>query len=132
MFKNRLKLLRQEKDISQTALAKSLGVGSTTITGYESGVIEYPPLDKLMKLADYFNVSIDYLCGRTSIRNMPQETNVYDISERLKFLIKILSSTDTIVYYHDKLLTPEEKQLITTLLLSNKLAIEKILQTKSD
>ena len=55
--------LREKKGITQTKLAEILGVGRTTITMYEKGTI-VPPADILRKLADYFNVSVDYLLGR--------------------------------------------------------------------
>ena len=55
--------LREEKGITQAKLAEIFGVGRTTITMYEKGTI-VPPADILRKLADYFNVSVDYLLGR--------------------------------------------------------------------
>lgn len=55
--------LREKKGITQAKLAEILGVGRTTITMYEKGTI-VPPADILRKLADYFNVSVDYLLGR--------------------------------------------------------------------
>lgn len=121
MFKNRLRTLRTEKNITQTELSKMLGVGTTTINGYETGIIEYPPLDKLIKLADYFNVSIDYLAGRTSIRNTSQQ-NVTDVSEKLQSIIDILSTTDDVVYYKKKLLTSNDKELLM-ILLSNQMSL---------
>lgn len=130
MFKNRLRNLRIEKDVSQSELAKALGVGSTTINGYESGIILYPPLDKMIKLADYFDVSIDYLSGRTSVRNIFQTKNECDISEKLQFLLDVLSSDDMTVYYRDKLLTPADKKLLITLMSGNISTINKILEIK--
>ena len=115
VFKDRLRTLRTEKDVTQAEVSKILGVGTTTINGYETGIIEYPPLDKLLKLSDYFNVSIDYLVGRTSIRTASQP-NVNDVSEKLQVILDILSTKDDIVYYKNKLLTAEEKQLLITLL----------------
>lgn len=59
----RLKELRESKNLTQAKLAEILGVGRTTITMYEKGAI-VPPADILQKLANYFDVSVDYLLGR--------------------------------------------------------------------
>ena len=60
----RLKELRKKKGISQLRLATELNTTQNTISRYETGERE-PGIDELIKLADYFNVSVDYLIGRT-------------------------------------------------------------------
>lgn len=60
----RLKELRKEKGISQLRLATELNTSQNTISRYETGERE-PGIDELIKIADYFNVSVDYLIGRT-------------------------------------------------------------------
>lgn len=60
----RLKELRRAKGISQLKLALDLNTSQNTISRYENGERE-PGINELIKLADYFNVSIDYLVGRT-------------------------------------------------------------------
>ena len=55
--------LRQEKHLSQAELGHIIYVSGGTISNYEKGV-HYPDVEKLVRLADYFNVSIDYLLGR--------------------------------------------------------------------
>ncbi len=72
-FTDRLKKLRKEKGLYQKDLAEILGVGRTTIGNYEQG-IRFPDKDLLNDLADYFNVSIDYLLGR-STQATPQNNN---------------------------------------------------------
>ena len=59
----RLKELREQRGISQTELANFLGVVRSTICQYEKGN-RMPDSNILGKLADYFNVSVDYLLGR--------------------------------------------------------------------
>jgi len=66
MFARRLKLLRENKGISQEELARSLLVAPSTISMYEQGRRE-PDHDKLRALASYFSVSVDYLLGRDLI-----------------------------------------------------------------
>ena len=63
----RLKELRKEKGISQVKLAMNLCVYQNTISRYENGERE-AGYDMLIKIADYFNVSVDYLLERTDIR----------------------------------------------------------------
>ena len=60
----RLKELRKNKGISQLKLAMDLNTNQNTISRYETGERE-PGIVELIKIADYFNVSIDYLVGRT-------------------------------------------------------------------
>ena len=64
VFGERLKMLRKEKDLMQEDIAKVLGCTQRKISYMEQGVTE-PDLQSLIKLADYFDVSIDFLCGRT-------------------------------------------------------------------
>lgn len=60
----RLKELRKKKGISQLRLATELNTTQNTISRYETGERE-PGIDELIKIAEYFNVSVDYLIGRT-------------------------------------------------------------------
>ncbi len=60
----RLKQLRKEKGVSQIRLAMDLNLSQNTISRYETGVRE-ADYETLIKLADYFGVSVDYLLGRT-------------------------------------------------------------------
>lgn len=65
----RLKELRKERGISQLKLALDLSVNQNTISRYENGERE-AGYDMLIKIADYFNVSIDYLLERTDNKEM--------------------------------------------------------------
>ena len=62
-FGDRLKDLRQEKQIGQVELAKEIGVSKGVISLWENQLRE-PGMSSLIKLANFFNVSIDYLVGR--------------------------------------------------------------------
>ena len=61
----RLKELRKKKGLSQLRLATELNTTQNTISRYETGERE-PGIDELIKIADYFNVSVDFLIGRTA------------------------------------------------------------------
>lgn len=60
----RLKEVRKLKKISQLKLAMDLNMNQNTISRYETGERE-PGINELIKIADYFNISVDYLLGRT-------------------------------------------------------------------
>lgn len=61
-FGERLKNLRREKNLGQIQLAKELGVGKSVISLWELDGCE-PTLSNLVKIAEFFDVSIDYLAG---------------------------------------------------------------------
>lgn len=63
-FQSRLRALRVERGMNQTALAQAIGVTLKQIQRYELGHNE-PTLSVLIALADAFDVSLDYLTGRT-------------------------------------------------------------------
>lgn len=65
---NRLRNLRLEKNESLEVVAKYLNVTIQTVSNYETGKREMNP-DTLLKLSNYYNVSIDYLLGKSDIRN---------------------------------------------------------------
>ena len=64
IFAERLLELRKEKGISQAALAKSLGVSYGVVCYWETDRSE-PTAPNIVKIADYFGVSADFLLGRT-------------------------------------------------------------------
>lgn len=65
----RLKQLRKERGITQLKLAMDLNLNQNSISRYETGDHE-ADYETLIKIADYFNVSIDYLLGRTNNPNI--------------------------------------------------------------
>ncbi|TYZ19952.1 helix-turn-helix domain-containing protein [Selenomonas ruminis] len=60
MFTKRLRALREDSDIKQKEIAEALQIKPNTYNRYECGVNE-PDIDMLIKLADYFEVSLDFL-----------------------------------------------------------------------
>ncbi|MGE5630248.1 MAG: helix-turn-helix domain-containing protein [Caulobacteraceae bacterium] len=68
MIGARLRELRQSKGITQNELGSVLGVGKTTISQYESETRK-PDSIMLQSIADYFNVTVDFLLGRTDNPN---------------------------------------------------------------
>ena len=63
MYK-RIRDLREHKDLNQTQIAGMLGMSQTGYSKYETGENDVPT-EVLIKLADFYNVSIDYILNRT-------------------------------------------------------------------
>lgn len=61
----RIRNLREDKDLSQTKMAKILGMSQTGYSKYETGENDIPT-GILIKLADYHDVSVDYILNRTN------------------------------------------------------------------
>ena len=64
----RIRALREDSDMTQTQIAKLLKVGQKTYSDYELGKTRIP-VDSLIVLARLYNVSMDYICGVSDIRN---------------------------------------------------------------
>ena len=92
-FPQRLRQLRRERGITQQALAQHLHYGSTAITNYETGRNE-PSYDNLIQLADFFDVSTDFLLGRSE-KFYPSTDEVWEkltVAEFLRLLRQVESS----------------------------------------
>ena len=70
MYLRRLRDLREDHDLTQSGLARQLFISQSTYSGYENGNREVP-LSVLIRIADIYNVSIDYLLERTNQPNPP-------------------------------------------------------------
>ena len=68
MYFQRLKDLREDRDMKQADVAKLLGIQQTVYSRYERG-FQNVPIEHLLKLADFYNVSTDYILGRTNNPN---------------------------------------------------------------
>ncbi len=66
LFSKRLRMLRMEKGMKQSELAEALHFSQGMASAYENG--REPPFDVLVQIANYFDVSADYLLGLTSTR----------------------------------------------------------------
>lgn len=79
IFARRLKYEREQRKRknskwTQGFVADMLGVARTTYTAYENGT-KQPPIETINKIADFFNVKVDYLLGRTDEKNSSGEQN---------------------------------------------------------
>ena len=91
-FANVLKLLRLEKSLSQQELADRLGISKSSISMYERGE-RNPDFETLELIADFFNVDVDYLLGRTmkttKILN-PNSVDSYFLNEDARELAQFM------------------------------------------
>ena len=92
-FGNILKLLRNNKGLSQRQLAKKLNVAPSTLAMYELNKRE-PDYETLGKIADFFDVNTDYLLGRSAnpypIEKLPKKAQIIILGIYLKKLRKPL------------------------------------------
>lgn len=75
MIGSRIKALRESRRMNQAELAKLLGVANTTISQYETEKRSVDDASKI-KIAEYFNVSVDYLLGRWDMQEKQIEENI--------------------------------------------------------
>ena len=90
-----LKELRKQNGSTQISLAKFLGIDQTTYSGYETGKSN-PDINTLIKIADYFDVSLDYLCGRQN-KNLIFAYSLSDKKKELINMIKELNDDETLI-----------------------------------
>lgn len=84
--------LRREKELGQKKLAAKLNLSIGTISNYENGV-HHPDLNTLCRIADLFNVTTDYLLGRTGYRCPPEILKDYIATDYMisSFINMVLS-----------------------------------------
>ena len=80
-MENNLKAIRNKKNLLQTKVAMDLHTTQETISSYETGRV-FPSADMLVRLADYYNTSIDYLLCRTKYDMPIEEVKPDNISEK--------------------------------------------------
>ena len=114
-FKTILKDLRLKHGLSQEDLGKIIGVGRTTISMYESGNI-VPRQEGLLKIASYFDVSVDYLTGISSSKEAEKSSPyLLRLDKELKDLDeKLLNAADSSVsvLYKNHELQPNQLNII--------------------
>lgn len=71
----RIEMLRKELELSQKEFAKKVNMTQQRISAYEKEKRE-PDIETIKQFSDFFNVSIDFLLGKTDIRNSKKETIV--------------------------------------------------------
>ena len=90
IIKDRLRSLRKEKSIYQKDLADKLHITRATIASYETGK-SLPSLEIVLKYADYFNCSTDYILGRIDKRNFQEYEDVVIQEAAIELLEKAIN-----------------------------------------
>ena len=80
MFKDKLKYLRKQQELTQIELSQYLGIDQTTYSRYETGATE-PDIATIKKLANFFDVSIDYLLEND--RSLSDTDEIVDLNNFL-------------------------------------------------
>ena len=89
-FQNIFKRLRTSSGFTQVEIAEKLGISRSTIGMYETGARE-PDFETLEKIADFFNVDIDYLLGRTDKTTLlPETAGHYYLNEDARDLAQFM------------------------------------------
>lgn len=78
---SRLRIARENKTLSKVEVAKALNIATSSMTYYEQGKA-VPSIDKLYALADYYGVTMDWLCGRVNKNDAVLKTE-FDVAEVL-------------------------------------------------
>lgn len=86
-FGKRIKRLREDKGVRQEDIGKMFNVSKSAVSQWEND-IRTPDMDIIIKLADYFDVSTDYLLGRTDIPNATSDLKKNKIPEEFIKLLK--------------------------------------------
>lgn len=92
-----LKKLRSERGLTQIELSKNLNINRATYAHYETGRRE-PDIETLKLLADYFNVSVDYLLGNSDKKESEPENDIPQAySDKYKVTKKDLKQHDEVL-----------------------------------
>ncbi|MFN6687560.1 helix-turn-helix domain-containing protein [Enterococcus gallinarum] len=109
---DRVKVLAAEKQITLAELERKLNFANSSIRRWDERT---PGADKIQKVADYFDVSADYLLGRTEKRRYYDltEKDERDIQKELELIIEDMKNSDAIAFSKDtEELSPEARAAI--------------------
>ena len=108
-FNLRLKALRKDKKKTQQNIADLLKIRRSTYGEYERGKI-LPPMDKIKTLAEYFDVSVDYLLGAKN--EAPEELELIDVYKQLKIALNHLKRNQNNLIFDGKKLNDESRKIL--------------------
>ena len=91
---NRIRDLREDRDLRQIDVAKATGIDQKTLSNYETGKTN-PDSEAIISLCDFFNVSADYLIGRADEKSAKLkivENQIYEIQKTLTDILKEINN----------------------------------------
>ena len=108
---NRIKILREELNMTQQELADKLDGAKSTVAMYENGSRK-PSMEVLLKLSEIFNCSIDYLLCKTDTRN-PEKINIDEAEVSFLTGVKGLNETNKMIIKNtlEAVLAKQEKDI---------------------
>src|SRR5690606_375789 len=115
MLGNRLRYLRKTLNLTQSELANTLGITRGTYAHYEIGKRE-PDYETLQKIADFFEVSTDYLLGRTDNPKGMDWGNKTEEEKKDLYKQFVIDKADEPVTWKGKELTPEQVKHLSKML----------------
>ncbi|EAF0489197.1 XRE family transcriptional regulator [Listeria monocytogenes] len=125
MFALRIKELRKESKKTQEEMAKILGVAKTTYASYEQAK-RMPDVEIQNKIANYFDVSLDYLHGRSRHKNINSEgftlKEEIDMKKRMDALREDLKNGDGLLYDGEPITTEAMESILDAMEFAEKQA----------
>lgn len=109
-FGDIIKLLRKERNISQQELADAINISKSAISMYEINQ-RVPELETFEAIADYFNVEMDYLMGKTDIRRKYTFTDNEDYRNEDAFNKILMTKNQTMIDIINKIAAMDNKEL---------------------
>lgn len=112
MLLDKVDALIKEHSMTRAELERKTGISPGSIRNWNKSM---PSVDKIQKVADYFDVSTDYLLGRTDKRNYYEltEKDQIDIQKQLEKIVEDMSKADSIAFSKDsEELSPEAKAAV--------------------
>lgn len=110
----RLKNLRKMHNERQADTADAIGIKRAAYSSYEVGRV-LPPYAVTERLATHFNVSVEYLLGKTNRFNSDESMNefdIIDIADTVSYIITQLKNPNEVLKVNDQILTNEEKEIL--------------------
>lgn len=83
-----LKILRKKRNLSQQRLADILHISQQSVYKYENDITS-PDIETLMRMADFFETSVDYIIGHSEISDIIEARNAYDLNADEEELIRL-------------------------------------------
>lgn len=123
---DRIRKLREKNNLSQLELAKKLQISNSTLSQYESGA-RTPSDDIKLKIADFFDVSTDYLLGKTDNPRLTAK-NERDVAKKIEELQQDLESQASLMFDGEEMDEQTRELLLASLaqvVISSKLRAKK-------
>lgn len=99
MISERLREVREQTGMTQKETANILGIKRSTYSGWENN-IDPIPLKMLFKFSDYFNISMDYICNLSNVKNkkfIKNNLDYVEIGKKIKFIRTKMKDTQEII-----------------------------------